>query len=71
MTTQYSIKNLQLDLGVRFPSRFSQLIQEYFGKEIILRLPDEDYRILLSVSLQGNIKDSDEQSVHLSNEMDK
>lgn len=58
--------NIEQTLNCKFPFAFKQYISELKKEEIILKLFDEDYRILYSITKKGELKDTYEDVVKCS-----
>ncbi|MCG8326793.1 MAG: SMI1/KNR4 family protein [Chitinophagales bacterium] len=63
------LEKIERALNCKFPKRFHEFIQENKGKEIILELPDENYRILSSIRSEEEVSDLYEQVDYLSKDM--
>ncbi len=63
------LEQIEREVNCKFPKRFHELIRNNNGKEIILELPDESYRILWSITKEEKVTDSYEQVDYLSKDM--
>lgn len=64
-----NLEKIEMELKCKFPKKFHDLIKEYNGREIILEFPDENYRILSSITSKENITDWNEKVDYVSMDM--